>query len=213
VTPQIPMQHCRIQRLPVKGPSHFTNHGIILIILSSTPLVAQHVESQPKSDHSREDSSLSSIYDDSSFNQSSTLSSLSSNTSSIPPRSDEIDRWQRHISLQNFAKDVERAAKSVCANDTRSRYSQVHVLILKWKTEDPKLPVSCEIAELCQVLDQVFHYDIEIIEIPDQRSHAKVNDKISAFIAINDDSKDDLKIVYYAGHSRLSATKDLVWAS
>jgi hypothetical protein len=169
------------------------------------------VENQPKSDQSQEEDS--STYDDSTFNQSSTLSSLSSNNSSIPPRGEEIDRWQRHISLQNFAKDVERAAKSVYANESRSRYSQVHVLLLKWKTEDPKLPVSYEIAELCRVLDQVYHYDIQIFEIPDQRSHARVNEKISAFIAIDDDSKDDLKIVYYGGHSRLSATKDLVWAS
>lgn len=124
-----------------------------------------------------------------------------------------IDRWQRHISLQNFAKDVERAAKSVYSADNRSRYTNVYVLILKWKTEDPKLPVSYEISELRQVLEQVYHYETEIFEIPDSRSHNKVNEKISAFIGINDDSKSDLKIVYYAGHSRLSDTKDLVWAS
>ena len=142
----------------------------------------------------------------------SSRSPSSSNTSIIPPRGDEIDRWQRHIGMQDFAKDVQRAAESVYPNHNRSRYSNVYVLIFKWKTEDPKLPVWYEIEELRDVLDQIYGYEIEIFEIPDQKSHAKVVEKITALITINDDSKDDLKIVYYAGHSRLSDTRDLVWS-
>ncbi|RDW56663.1 hypothetical protein BP6252_14049 [Coleophoma cylindrospora] len=40
-----------------------------------------------------------------------------------------------------------------------------------------------------------------------------VSAKINAFVSINDDSTEDLKIVYYAGHSKLSKMKDVVWAS
>ena len=134
----------------------------------------------------------------------------SSNPSTIPPRGDEIDRWQRHISMQEFARDLQRAANSIYPNHRRSRYTEVYVLILKWRTEDPKLPVSIEIAELCKVLDEIYHYHIEIFEIPDQKSHATVSKKINTFIDINDDSKSDLKIVYYAGHSKLSKTRDLI---
>jgi hypothetical protein len=138
-------------------------------------------------------------------------SPLGSDTSNIPPPAHEIDQWQRHISLQNFAKDLQTAANSVYPNKTRSRYSRVYVLIFKWKAEDPKLPVSYEIAELREVLDKIYHYDIEVFEIPEKQSHARVSEKINTFVAINDDSKDDLKIVYYAGHGRLSKTRDLVW--
>jgi hypothetical protein len=108
--------------------------------------------------------------------------------------------------------ELQEAAKSLYLNGNRSRYSNVYVLILKWESEDPKLPVSCEIEELCKVLDEIYHYDIEIFEIPDNRSHAKVSQKINTFIELNNDSNFDLKIVYYAGHSRLSKTRDLVWS-
>jgi hypothetical protein len=163
-----------------------------------------------RANQSMDDSSSS--YGDSIF---SSRSPSSSNTSIIPPgppRGDEIDRWQRHIGMQDFAKDLQIAAESVYPNHKRSRYSNVYVLIFKWKTEDPKLPVWYEIEELYHVLDQIYGYEIEIFEIPDHKSHAKVVEKVTAFIAINDDSKNDLKIVYYAGHSRLSDTRDLVWS-
>jgi hypothetical protein len=114
--------------------------------------------------------------------------------------------------MQDFAKDLQRAAESVFPNENRSRYSNVYVLIFKWKTEDPNLPVWYEIDELCYVLDKIYGYEIEIFEIPDQKCHIKVVEKITSFISINDDSKNDLKIVYYAGHSRLSDTRDLVWS-
>jgi hypothetical protein len=114
--------------------------------------------------------------------------------------------------LLDFAVELQQAAKSLYLNGNRSRYSNVFVLILKWESEDPKLPVSCEIEELCKVLDETYHYAIEIFGIPDNRSHAKVSQKINTFIELNNDSSYDLKIVYYAGHSRLSKTKDLVWS-
>lgn len=101
-------------------------------------------------------------------------------------------------------EDVQWAAKSVYPNRNRSRYSNVYVLIFKSETEDPNLPVDVEIDDLCKVLDQIYGCEIEIFQIPDQKSHNRVVEKVSAFIGINDDSKDDLKIVYYAGHSGLS---------
>ena len=111
-----------------------------------------------------------------------------------------------------FAVELQGAAKSLYLNGNRSRYSNVYVLILRWESEDPKLPVSCEIEELYKVLDETYHYDIEVFQIPDNRSHAKVSQKINTFIELNNDSNLDLKIVYYAGHSILSKTRDLIWS-
>ncbi len=131
----------------------------------------------------------------------------------IPPRPEDLDRWHRHTTLEDFGRALNKRAKLVYSSETRSRYSNVYVLIIKWEKEDPNLPVSHEIKDLCQVLEGTYHYQTEVYEIPDKKSHARVSEKINAFIDINDDSKDDLKIVYYAGHGKLSKTKDLVWSS
>ncbi|KAH7386366.1 hypothetical protein BKA64DRAFT_141824 [Cadophora sp. MPI-SDFR-AT-0126] len=131
----------------------------------------------------------------------------------IPPRPEDIDRWHRHSTLENFGRALNKRAKLVYSSESRSRYSNVHVLIIKWEREDPNLPVSHEISDLCRVFQGKYHYQTEIFEIPDKKSHARVSAKINAFIDINDDSKDDLKIIYYAGHGKLTKTKDLIWFS
>ncbi|KAG4442602.1 hypothetical protein IFR05_001932 [Cadophora sp. M221] len=130
-----------------------------------------------------------------------------------PPRPEDIDRWHRHTTLENFGRALNKRAKLVFSSESRSRYSNVHVLVIKWEREDPNLPVSHEIEDLCRVLKGTYHYQTEIFEIPDKKSHARVSAKINAFIDINDDSKDDLKIIYYAGHGKLTKTKDLIWFS
>jgi hypothetical protein len=178
----------------------------VLTTIISTLLGAEQFESEQTESRSTEGESRDNR--DSGFDE---WSPLHSDPSKLPPTACEIDQWQRHISLQNFAEDLQNAAKSVYPNGPRSRYSSVYVLIFKWEVEDPKLPVSYEIAELRKVLDEIYHYNIEVFEIPEKRSHAKVSEKVNTFVAINEDSKDDLKIVYYAGHGKLSKTRDLLW--
>ena len=89
----------------------------------------------------------------------------------------------------------------------------MYVLLIRWKTQDPNLPVERELIELRQVFEEIYHYDIEEFWIPDSDSHGAVSEKINAFVKVNDNSSDDLKIVYYAGHSRLSRTKELLWST
>ena len=119
---------------------------------------------------------------------------------------------QKHISMQIFGKNLQKAARCSFSNENRSRYSNVYVLMFMWESEDCKLPVSLEIAKLRQVLEDIYLYDVQVFKIPDKRSHSKVSAKINEFVSINDDSAEDLKIVYYAGHSKLSQSKDIVWA-
>jgi hypothetical protein len=114
--------------------------------------------------------------------------------------------------MQNFGKLLERAARIAFPCQNRSRYSNVHVLMFSWATEDWRLPVNSEIAGLGEVLENIYHYKVEEFKIPDQRSHNKVTAKIIDFIEKNDDDPAELKIVYYAGHARLSKSKDVVWA-
>lgn len=73
------------------------------------------------------------------------------------------------------------------------------------------LPVQKEIRDLHELLDGTYHYDVEEFQIPDHASHVEVSKKINAFVEVGNNSCNDLKIVYYAGHSRLSRTRELVW--
>lgn len=87
------------------------------------------------------------------------------------------------------------------------------MLLISWQTEDPKLPVGREIGALREVLEDIYHYDVEEFHIPDSASHAAVSEKINVFVKVNNDNSSDLKIVYYAGHSLLSRNKELIWST
>jgi hypothetical protein len=114
--------------------------------------------------------------------------------------------------MRTFGSELQKAARIAFPCGNRSRYSGVYVLMFSWESEDWRLPVSEEIAALRKVFEEIYHYKVEEFKIPDHRSHNKVSAKINDFIGINDDQADDLKIVYYAGHAKLSKTKEVVWA-
>jgi hypothetical protein len=83
--------------------------------------------------------------------------------------------------------------------------------MLCWEDEDPQLPVSIEIQKLLEVFRDTYHYATEVWRIPDQGCHSKLNKKILDFTEIGSDSKEHLKIVYYAGHARLTKNRLLTW--
>jgi hypothetical protein len=56
---------------------------------------------------------------------------------------------------------------------------------------------------LYNIFKGVYHFDTEVWDIPDEDCHVEVNQKILDFSKTGGNSKDDLKIVYYAGHGRL----------
>ncbi|KAE8442495.1 hypothetical protein EG329_003276 [Mollisiaceae sp. DMI_Dod_QoI] len=97
----------------------------------------------------------------------------SSVSSIVPPREEEWDRTLRHIGLEDFGKALEGAARTIYPNN-KSRYSKLHVLLIWWQTEDPNLPVELEIIRLRDVLENVYHFDIEAFQIPDSDPHAEV---------------------------------------
>jgi hypothetical protein len=136
---------------------------------------------------------------------------ISSPNSTPPPTLDEIDRWAAHIGLQEFAEGLQAAAKAVFPNETGSRYTKVFVLILCWKDEDPNLPVSIEISRLFDVFKDTYHFETEIWQIPDEDCHSIVNEKILEFNKLGGKRKDHLKIVYYAGHAKLTSNRLLAW--
>lgn len=137
--------------------------------------------------------------------------SVSTASTSPPPTPHDIDRWNRHISLQEFGEGLQDAAKALFPSERKSRYTNVTVLILSWQDEDPNLPVSVEISRLVHVFKDIYHYDVEEWQIPTQNSHWAVSRKIMEFVQPAPNDKEHLKIVYYAGHGRLTKTRLLEW--
>jgi len=84
--------------------------------------------------------------------------------------------------------------------------------LLCWDDEDPKLPVSTEIEDLEHMFANVYHFEVEIWTIPSEGSHKKLNRKVLDFVELGEDSKDDLKIVYYGGHGMLANNRQSSWA-
>jgi hypothetical protein len=131
------------------------------------------------------------------------------NTPSQLPRPEEFSRWQCHTSLEQFGADLHAAAQTLFPNSTRSRYTDVHVLMLSWEDVDPKLPVDLEMDPLFDVFQNMYNFRTETWQIPNLRSQRRVNDRVTEFLG--DESKEHLKIVYYAGHACLSSNRLLSW--
>lgn len=139
------------------------------------------------------------------------LCPISPNSTS-PPTIADIDRWNYHASMKKFGEAHQAAANAVFPNErVRSRYSHVSVLLISWSDEDPNLPVSLEIEKLHRVFQDLYGYDTEHWNIPDQNCYHKLTKKTVDFVEPTDDSTKQLKIVYYAGHARLLDTRVLAW--
>jgi hypothetical protein len=129
--------------------------------------------------------------------------------SHTPPTAHDIDRLQHHIDLQDFGKNLQNAANAAFSGGKGSRYTHRSALLLSWDDEDPNLPVSLEISGLKDVLISLYDFEVEQYDIPAANSHMKVNSRILEFM--NDSSSTHLKIVYYAGHGKLSNHGQLLW--
>lgn len=125
------------------------------------------------------------------------------------PTSHELDRLNHHIGLQDFGSKLQQAANAVFTGDQKSRYSKVEVILLSWEDEDPKLPVSLEIMDLAAVFIDIYHYEVQEWQIPSEDSHNQLQSRILTFLGKSDPQ--NLKIVYYAGHGRLTNHGTPAW--
>ena len=128
-----------------------------------------------------------------------------------PPSFDQFDRSQAHIGLKTFGEGLHAAAQAVFPSESRSQYTKVYVLMIRWGDEDLNSPVSIEIRKLFNVFKDTYQFEVEIWKIPDTGSHVATNQKILDFVRLGGDSDEHLKIVYYAGHAKLTKNKRLAW--
>jgi hypothetical protein len=116
----------------------------------------------------------------------------------------DLDRLNYHVRLQDFAVELQKAANAAFPGGQTSRYSKVDVILLSWEDEDPTLPVASEIRELADTFANVYGYHVEEWLIPaEEDSHNKLQVKILQFLWASNPTH--LKIVYYAGHSKLGS--------
>jgi hypothetical protein len=129
-----------------------------------------------------------------------------------PPTAEEIDQRQKQFQMDEIRKELQSEINDAFPNDGKSRYRNVYVLLIRWEKEEPSLPVSLELNELCEVFSLDYGFNTETWTIPENDCHNQLSRKILDFIGISDDSRHDLKIVYYAGHGLLTKGRQPAWA-
>lgn len=117
-----------------------------------------------------------------------------------------------HIpSIDQFARDLQTAIDAAWPTRTRSRYKEVHVLLLSW--EDDNLGVDREIKRLGYVFKNLYRFDVEEFKIPKTTPGKATTSQVSTFL--EKDAYDNMLIVYYAGHARLGQQpgQPPIWAA
>jgi hypothetical protein len=103
--------------------------------------------------------------------------------------------------------------KAAFPNRGRSRYKEVHALLLSW--EDDNLGVIKEVLDLEKVFVEIYNYHVEEWKIPRNRAHNSLAARLSKFLE-NYDSEESgqqtLLIVYYGGHGGMNDDRQCVWS-
>ncbi|KAE9382160.1 hypothetical protein N431DRAFT_321275, partial [Stipitochalara longipes BDJ] len=89
----------------------------------------------------------------------------------------------------------------------------VYVLLISWANEEGSLPVSLELDELSDMFSLNYGFNTEKWNIPDDDCHNQLSRKVLDFIDLGNDSRHNLKIVYYAGHGLLTKGRQPAWAN
>lgn len=125
-------------------------------------------------------------------------------------RTHDISNKSYHVKdIETFGRIVNSAAAAAFPNRGLSRYKEVHALLLSW--EQDNLGVANEIAELKDVFQQIYHFNVDGWKIPSEKSHNSLAAKVLGFL--NDyDSTENLLIVYYGGHGFMNDDRQCVWS-
>ena len=124
-------------------------------------------------------------------------------------RTHDITLVDYHVKdLATFGKKLTEAATAAFPRG-RSRYTNVHVLLLSW--EDDNLGVMKEVRELEKVFADTYNYHTERFQIPSSRSHNSLARRLTAFLDDFEGSK-NLLIVYYGGHGFMNDDRQCLWS-
>lgn len=126
-------------------------------------------------------------------------------------------RLEKSLSLpgiESFKNDLQANAAKIISTPHRGRYSAVRALLLIWQDDDDASAVHAAAQELADVFEKYYRYSaqIQVIPAPEPglardtwRWLARTLDRF----AEDDDHRDVLKIVYYAGHTFLDGNREM----
>jgi hypothetical protein len=111
--------------------------------------------------------------------------------------------------IQKFAEDLNKAVSAAWPKRSASRYSAVNVLMLRWETDKDPI-VDGEMSKLAEVFSRLYCFNVDTFLIPPEKPQRMLTMRIMRFL--EDDNPDTLQIVYYNGHSFLSANRETIWS-
>lgn len=129
-------------------------------------------------------------------------------------------RLEKSLSLpgiETFRNDLQSTANKMLSTAYRGRYSEVRALLLVWQDDDDGAHVHGAARELADVFEKHYRYSFQIQAMPSpEPGIAKdtwrwLSRTLDRF-ADEDDHRDVLKIVYYAGHTFLDESRDMCLA-
>ncbi|KAE8448946.1 hypothetical protein EG329_008742 [Mollisiaceae sp. DMI_Dod_QoI] len=118
----------------------------------------------------------------------------------LAPKTHDISLATQHVpDIAYLASDLEKAVKAGWSRRHEMRYSKVHVLLLRWADDD--LGVETELKDLQHVFEDLYHYAVELYDIPSQKPDKALTRRVLDFL--DQDGAEALFILYYAGHGRI----------
>ncbi|KAM3532565.1 hypothetical protein NHJ13051_000028 [Beauveria bassiana] len=130
-------------------------------------------------------------------------------------------RLEKSLSLpgiESFKNDLQTTANRMLSATNRGRYLDVRALLLVWQDDDDAANVHAATQELADVFAKQYRFVFRIQMIPsNERGFAKdtwrwLSRTLDRF-AEEEDRREVLKIVYYAGHTFLDENRDMCLAS
>jgi hypothetical protein len=113
-----------------------------------------------------------------------------------------------NLSLMECLLTLIWAAASIFPNKGRSKYQNVHVLLLRWEEE---MGVQYELDDLTKLFEAEYGYATETWLIPNAKSHFALTEK--ALQVVRDFGKaSNLLIVYYAGRGHTNVSRQAMWS-
>ncbi|KAB5584789.1 hypothetical protein GE09DRAFT_4358 [Coniochaeta sp. 2T2.1] len=132
------------------------------------------------------------------------------------PRLDKVTPYTPMAGLDSPKSEMQNLASRILADPNRGRYKTVQALLLYWEEDDDVKDVLDAVNQLAKILSGHYNFAVEIKAIPSPSENVKspwkwLSSTITSFVE-HRDQRDDLKIVYYNGHSYLDADREMVLA-
>ncbi|KAL8936126.1 MAG: hypothetical protein Q9216_005093 [Gyalolechia sp. 2 TL-2023] len=124
-------------------------------------------------------------------------------------RTHDISLIDHHVKdVETLCQVLNQALSAAFPKSSRSRYTDVYVLLISW--EDDDLGVATEVDELEILFRQLYQYKTDHWKIPSTKSHNAVVRRIMQSLE-EFESIDKLLIVYYGGHGYMNEDRQCVW--